>query len=139
VAYCAKSDLVQRFGNDELSQLTDETAAHSADDSEVTNACDEASSLIDSYLAARYGVPLSPVPTMVRKWACDIARKFVWKDRAGADSVVTLNYEAALSQLKDVAKGVAALPSAAGVLPSVVGGMAFTTPTAVFDTTGLLT
>lgn len=116
MAYCAKSDLVERFGSRELAQLTDESAAQSADDTEIANICDEASSLIDSYLAARYLTPLaSPVPTMVRKWACDIARKFLWKDRAGPDSGVTSNYEDAMAQLKDVAKGIAGLPDATGL------------------------
>lgn len=138
MAYCAKADLVQRFGVAELAQLTDETAAQSPDDSEITNACDEASSLIDSYLSTRYDVPLDPVPTMVRKWACDLTRKALWKDRAGPDSVVSKNADAVLAQLRDVAKGVAGLPDATGTTPTVTGGAAYATPTPVFDTTGLL-
>jgi phage gp36-like protein len=138
VSYCAKSDLVQRYGTDELSQLTDETAAQSTDDLEITNACDEASSLIDSYLSARYAVPLASVPTMVRKWACAIARKFLWKDRAGADSEVTAAYEDALKQLRDVARGLSGLPDVTGVLPATIGGIRYTLPDRVFDTTGLL-
>lgn len=137
--YCVKADLVKRFGSAELAQLTDETAAQSPDDTEITEACDEASSLIDSYLATRYTVPLADPPsTMVRKWACDIARKYLWKDRAGPDSVVTQNFLAALAQLKDVAKGIAALPDADGELPTVTAGIVYATPDAIFDTTGLL-
>jgi phage gp36-like protein len=137
-AYCAKADLIRRFGAKELAELTDETAAHSSDDDEITDACDEASSLIDSYLSTRYTVPLDPAPTMVRKWACDLARKDLWKDRAGPDSVVTLNAEAAMSQLKDVAKGLSGLPGADGSAPIPTGGIAYTTPTTVFNTDGLL-
>jgi phage gp36-like protein len=137
-AYCAKADLVERYGSVELAQLTDETSAHSADDGEITKACDEASSLIDSYLSARYAVPVSPVPTMVRMWACAISRKLLWKDRAGGDSAVTLAFDTAMSQLKDVAKGIAGLPSSTGALPAQTGGMAYSTPSAVFDTEGML-
>jgi phage gp36-like protein len=134
MAYCAKSDLVERFGSPELAQLTDESAATSTDDGEIAKACDEATSLIDAYVAARYTTPLSPVPTVVRKWACDIARKFLWKDRAGPDSVVTRNYEEAMAQMKDVAKGIAGLPDATGVA-AVSSGAALTViaPTRVFD------
>lgn len=121
-AYCAKADLVERYGAVELAQLTDETAATSPDDGEVTKACDEASSLIDSYLAKRYVLPLATTPTIVRKLACDVARKFLWKDRAGPDSVVSLNYDAALAQLRDIARGVAGLPDATGVAPTASGG-----------------
>jgi len=133
-AYCAKADLVQRFGAQELAQLTDESAATSSDDAEIDKACEEATSLIDAYVAARYLTPLSPVPTIVRKWACDIARKILWKDRAGSDSVVTANYDDALAQLKDVAKGVAALPDATGVAPASSGGaLTVVTSTRVFN------
>lgn len=138
MAYCEKADLVKRFGAVELAQLTDETAAHSADDSEISEACDEASSLIDSYLSTRYSVPIDPAPTMVRKWACDLVRKALWKDRANDDHPVSKNAAAALAQLRDVAKGVAGLPDADGDVPAVTGGVAYATPSAVFDTTGLL-
>lgn len=138
MAYATQADLVERFGKAELAQLTDETAATSTDDSEVTKALDEASSLIDAYLSPRYSVPLSSVPTMVRKWCCDFARKALWKDRASADSAVSVNADAAMAQLRDVAKGLAGLPDAAGAVPDSAGGFAYATPDAVFDTTGLL-
>jgi phage gp36-like protein len=137
-AYCAKADLVERFGSVELAQLTDETAAASPDDGEITKACDEASSLIDAYLSARYTVPLSPVPTMVRMWACAIARKLLWKDRAQPESAVAVAFNQTMGQIRDVAKGVAGLPDAGGAKPAAVGGIAYATPTAVFDTSGLL-
>ncbi len=131
--YCSQADLVERFGVQELAQLTDETAAASPDATEITNACDEATSLIDSYVARRYVTPLDPVPTIVRKWACDLARKFLWKDRAGPDSVVSINADAVMAQLRDVSRGTAALPDATGVQPSVSGGIvSVTSSTQIF-------
>lgn len=115
-AYCSRADLVERFGAVELAQLTDETAAAAVDESEVTKVCDEATSLVDAYLSSRFVVPLAaPIPTIVRKWTCDIARKFLWKDRAREGSVVCANYDAALAQLRDVARGMIGLPDATGV------------------------
>lgn len=138
MAYCAKADLIARYGAQELAQLTDETAAHSADDAEITAACDEATSLIDGYAAARYTVPLSPVPAMVKSWACAIARRLLWKDRALPDSAVAIAHDEALTALREVAKGVLRLPASDGAQPSAVGGIAATAPEAIFDTTGLL-
>ncbi len=115
-AYCTKADLVERFGVVELAQLTDEVAAASSDDSEVLKACDEASSLIDSYLAARYSLPLAETPTLVRMLAANIARKLLWKDRAMQDSAVQRNYEEALSTLRDLAKGISSLAGLTGTL-----------------------
>lgn len=137
-AYATQADLTERFGAAELAQLTDESAATSPDDTEVGKACDEASSLIDAYLSTRYTTPLDPVPTIVRKWACDIARAALWKDRADKDSAVKLNAADAMAQLRDVAKGIAGLPDATGVAATSTGGFASTTPCAGFDTTGLL-
>ena len=137
-AYATQSDLSESFGDVELAQLTDEEAATTIDTVEVGKVCDETSSLIDTYLATRYTVPLDPVPTIVRKWARDIARAALWKDRADKESAVVRNADAAMAQIRDVAKGIAALPGVDGVVPESTGGFARTTPTAVFDTTGLL-
>lgn len=119
MAYCAKADLVQRFGGKELAELTDETAAHSSDDTEIAAACDEASSLIDSYISTRYTVPLDPVPAMVRKWACDIAFFNLFK--ISVPERVKDAYEDAIARLKDVAKGVAGLPDATGTTAETNG------------------
>jgi phage gp36-like protein len=120
-AYCTQADLVERFGRDKLAQLTDETAAHSLDSTEIEKQCDEASSLVDSYVYGRYATPLSPVPAIVRKLACDIAWKFLWKNRADANSPVTQAYDAALAFLRDVARGTAQLPGSTGTLPATSG------------------
>src|SRR5438046_1940789 len=115
-AYCARADLVERFGADKLAQLTDETAAESTDDSEIEKACDEATGLVDSYVYGRYATPLDPVPPIVRKLAVDIAARFVWKHRAS--EAILRDYDSALSFLRDVSMGKAQLPGATGTLPT---------------------
>jgi len=137
-AYVTQSDLVERYGTPELAQLTDQTAATMPDATEIGRVCDETTSLIDAYLSARYTVPLSPVPTVVRAWACIIARKLLWKDRALADSAVMLAYNDAMSQLKDAGKGRSSLPDATGKQATVSAGVFSTSPTPVFNTDGLL-
>lgn len=122
MSYCAKADLVGRYGAQELAQLTDDTAAETPDDAEIDAACEEASSLIDGYVSARYTVPLSPVPAMVKSWACAIARRLLWKERATKDSAVVLAYDEALAALREVAKGVLRLPTSTGEESPASGG-----------------
>ena len=119
--YCVQSDLVERFGTDALAQLTDQTAAADPASPMISKACDEATSLIDSYLAASYVTPLVPVPTLVRAWACDIAMKMLYR---GADEghPVRLAFDDAMRQLRDIARGVAQLTDATGVKPPETEG-----------------
>lgn len=105
MVYCAKADLQERFGDAELAQLTDEVAGTTISDAEVTAACDEATSLIDGFVGARYTLPLASVPSILKTWGCDIARFFLWGDRAVEGSAVRANYEEAVARLKDVAAG----------------------------------
>lgn len=123
MAYCTQADLVERYGAVELAQLTDQTAGAGIDAGQVTKACDEAASLIDAYVSARYVVPLSPVPSIVKTLACTIARRLLWKERALDGSGVVKAYDDALIQIKDVAKGVARLPDSTGVEPADSGGV----------------
>lgn len=110
MAYCAQSDLVERFSEKELQELTDEVLANTIAAAEVSAACDEAASEIDTYLGKRYPLPLSTVPPIVKKWACDLARFFIWGDRAGEGHPVRLASEDARAALKDISTGKAQLP-----------------------------
>ena len=134
-AYCAQADLIERFGIQELAELTDETAQATPDADEIAKACDEASSLIDGYVAAQYVLPLGSVPTILRKWACDIARFFIWKDRADPNSVVASNYAEAIKRLQDIAAGRSFLPDATGLEPTDGGqSIAVVAPCKIFTT-----
>lgn len=137
-AYCAKADLIERFGSTELAQLTDITAATTPVDATIAKACDEATALIDSYVAKSYVTPLTPVPAIVKTWACAIARLLLWKDRAGKESPVREAYDLVIAQIKDVAKGVASLPDATGATPSASGGRVYVLSSAQIFTDDVL-
>ena len=135
MGYCAQADLSARFGDEELKQLTDETNVPptTIDATEVSNACAEATSLIDGYLRARYTLPLTTVPDVLKKWACDIARFYLWDDRAGEGTPVREAYKDAVKQLEAVAKGTFALVSSSGTDASQgSGSMAISTSDRVF-------
>lgn len=124
--YCAKDDLVERFGEKELAQLTDEATAAVISDVEVAAACNEASSQIDMYVGRRYPVPLASPDAVVKKWAVALARLALWGERAGVDSTVRTAAEDVLKVLKDIANGIAILPgaaSASGAAPVTAAGL----------------
>lgn len=77
--YCTLSDLIDRFGRDELVQLTDRAAVPTGDidAAVVERAIGDAGQLIDGYVAGRYRLPLDPLPDLVRRIACDLARFYL--------------------------------------------------------------
>lgn len=72
--YCQVADLIARFGEAELIQLTDRNLVGQIDEVVVARAIDDAKAEIDGYLRSRYQLPLSPVPPALVRVACDIAR-----------------------------------------------------------------
>jgi phage gp36-like protein len=96
--YATRTDLEERYGADELAQRESVLPAGAVD-----RALADADVEIDSYLATRYSVPMSPVPGNVTRIAAAIARY-----RLLGDSVTELarkDYEDARAWLKDVAAG----------------------------------
>ena len=113
--YATQQDLVKRFGALELAQLTDPDAVLGAIDGErVALALADADHLINGYCGARYVLPLSPVPDVVVRIACDLARYYLHTIQP--TDVVTANYKDALRQLADIAAG--RLPLQAGAIPT---------------------
>lgn len=103
MSYCTQADLVTRFGNDEILQLSDKARVGEIDSEVVNRAIDDASAEIDGYLAGRYRLPLSAVPALLTLYACDIARYRLFED--GAYEQVIERYNNALRYLRDVAQG----------------------------------
>ncbi|WP_428429536.1 gp436 family protein [Pararhizobium sp.] len=123
MGYATKQDLIDRFTEKELIQLTDTVnrPATTIDDTPVNRALGDADALIDGYLAKLYRLPLSVVPKVLTKTACDIARYYLHGKAADKDSPVTTAFKQAESWLKDVAKGVVTL-DVEGVAPVQAGG-----------------
>lgn len=106
--YVSEADFERRFG-DELGDLVRE--GHSF--GQVEN---EAASLVDGYLAAKYALPLVTVPPIVQALTADVARYRLWDERAPEE--VRRRYEDALAQLRDIARGVITLPPDAAGVPA---------------------
>lgn len=101
--YCTLNDLIERFGETELIQLTDEQNTGVLNTASVNQAIADASNEIDSYLIGRYQLPLVEVPEFVKGYACDMARYRLWDD--GALDQVSIRYRTAIKYWRDISTG----------------------------------
>lgn len=108
MAYATQDDIVTLYGDDALF-VADRDGDGLADSAAVSRALDLASAEIDTYLAARYTLPLPVVPAMLMAWCVDIA---LYRLALGADVLseeLRRRYDDALAALRRIAKGEAAL------------------------------
>jgi phage gp36-like protein len=132
-AYATQSDIVTLYGQNAL-VVADHNRDGAADSAAVTRALTSASGEIDTYLHARYTLPLPEVPGFLKQLAVDIA---LYRLALSADVLSEEHrkrYEDALGHLRRIAKGEAALvftaaPATGGIdvsgaQPIVSGGPA---------------
>jgi phage gp36-like protein len=118
MAYCTLSDIKDRIDEEVLIQLTDDEGLGVINEDRVSAAIDEADAEIDSYLSARYTVPLTPIPTVIKTLSVAIAIWNLYSRRGIVDEMRQERYKAAVGLLEKMAKGVATL----GVDPEPSGG-----------------
>lgn len=156
--YIAASDLITRFGAEELAQVADRgtprlvtaelltAAAGGADMSgwasgdveavtevmaSINQALEDAQSAIDGYLAARYGTPMPTPPAVVKRLACDIARYYLHDDRA--TETIQKRYDAAIAFFRDVSAGKVSLGPEAETAKPAGGTVEMVTAGRVFS------
>lgn len=104
MAYVTEQQLIERFGERELIQLTDRDGSAAAIVSSVLDgAIADASSEADAYVGTRYDLPLSIVPDSLVRVVSDIVRYRLY-DEAATDQV-RKRYEDAIKFLVGIAKG----------------------------------
>jgi phage gp36-like protein len=132
-AYATQADIATLYGANAL-VVADHNRDGIVDSAAVTRSLTSASDEIDTYLAARYTLPLTEVPGFLKTLAVDIA---LYRLALSADVLSEEHrkrYEDALGHLKRIAKGEAALVFTAtpatgdidvsGAQPIVSGGPA---------------
>lgn len=119
-AYCTIDELEDRYGLPLLLQLSDrgEIAPEAPDPALFDRAIADASALVDSYLAARYLLPLATVPDVVVD-LCQAIAIYKAHPSVAADKI-RADYQDALKQLQQIAAGVMRL-DVAGVEPTTSG------------------
>lgn len=158
MSYITVTDLLTRFGAEELAQVADrgtprlvtpellEAAAAGADmtgwgtyDVEaigkavanINQAVEDAQSAVDGYLSGRYGTPMPTPPAVVKRLACDIARYYLYDDRA--TETVQKRYDAAIAFFRDVAAGKVTLGPEAEAAAAVGGSVEMVTAGRIFS------
>lgn len=103
--YVTQQQLIDRFGETELIQLTDRAIppASAIDDTVLNAAIDDAASFIDGYLETRFPLPLETVPQILQRIAGNVVRYYLYDDRATEQ--VTKLYEDAVKTLTAVRDG----------------------------------
>jgi len=126
--YATAQDMTERFGVQEMIQLTDIAVPRLGAVNTLTldRALGDASAEIDGYLVGRVTLPLAAPPALCRVYCCDIARYRLMSVRA--DDRAKAAYDAAIAWLKRIADGTISLlapaeaPAAAGLGPVIVTG-----------------
>lgn len=120
-AYAALSDLLERYEERELVQLTDDAGAGTIDQARVDRALTAATATIEGYLAGTYQLPLSRVPDNLIDICCEIARFKLWRTTP-PDNVEKGN-SAALKTLEQIAKGLIKIDAGAREQPAREGAI----------------
>lgn len=97
--YATKSDLVARFGENEVLNLQ----AMQSDPNAVENALQDATEEINSYVAVKYPLPLPDTPATLVRVACNIARYNLYFQRTTEE--ISNRYKAEIRYLERLANG----------------------------------
>jgi phage gp36-like protein len=125
--YATQQDLVDRFGQQELIELSDRARSGAIDPAVVAKALADADAEIDGYLSAKFALPLSAVPSVINRIACDVTRYYLYDDRVS--EAVRKRYEDAVKFLKGVVAGEISIGvDASSESPSVSGGPQTSSP-----------
>lgn len=109
MTYATQQDIIDRHGADAL-YVADRDGDGVIDADAVAQALTDASAEIDTYIGARYPLPLDETPSILRGKACDIALYRLASARSAQSEEQRTRYEDAIDLLKAIAKGSATLP-----------------------------
>lgn len=105
MSYATASDMIFRFGADEVVKLTDRYFTGVIDDAVLARVLAEADTEIDPYLAPHYLLPLASTPRILTGYACDIARYRLCGSVVTETEEVRNRYKDAVKFLTAVSQG----------------------------------
>jgi len=116
MAYCTQADLLNQLTQAELIQLTDDAGSGTVASDKIDAALAAASATIDAYAGGRDTLPLQP-SEKVKQLCVDLAIYELEKRRRRLRQATIAARDAALSFLRDLARGQAVLDQPAGAQP----------------------
>ncbi|MDR2221015.1 MAG: DUF1320 family protein [Methylobacillus sp.] len=132
MTYAVQADLVARFGESEVVQLTDRSNIGVIDQAVLARALQDADAEIDGYIGSVVRLPLTRVPRILVGYACDIARYRLYAD--DATEQVQQRYDRAIKFLTMVGQGKLSLGvDTDGDPVSTAGGVNTSAPGRVFN------
>jgi phage gp36-like protein len=107
--YAVQQDMIDRFGEAELIQLTDRSnpPAEVIDATVLAGALSDANQEVEASVGARYPLPLPSIPPVLTRCACDLARYFLYDVKAPEE--VRNRATDARALLKSIAAGTVSL------------------------------
>lgn len=116
--YATSAQVIERHGADAVLLLTDRDNDGTADPGVLDRALADASAEIDTYVAAKYDLPLSETPEVLTRLAVDIAVYRLAVTAGKRIEEYRVRYEDAVALLKRIADGKASLGLASPGAPS---------------------
>jgi phage gp36-like protein len=116
--YLSAAAFVERLGLDDAILITATSDGGRIDAARLQRAIDDAQGEAESYLAARYQTPLSPVPATIETIVFDLAVARLYT--AEVPPAVADRQARAQKQLRDIADGKVTIPGAAALVPAAI-------------------
>ncbi len=109
MAYATPAQIGERYDANVLVTIADRDGDGSADSAVLERALADASAEIDTYLAAKYDLPLSSTPEVLTRLAVDIAVYRLASEAGPATEERRQRYDDAVALLRRLASGEASL------------------------------
>lgn len=140
MSYIDKAGMITRFGEAEITQLTDKTRTGSIVDDVLNAALSDSQSEIDGYLADEYALPITDTVPLLAAIHADVCRFVLYENKATEE--VTDRYLLRVETLKKIKAGTVKLVDDTGAIVGTGGGTGNTGPqycasARIWDDTGL--
>jgi Mu-like prophage protein gp36 len=105
MSYATPEDYIAYFTVRDAATVSAPRGRADPDEERIAYHLQSASNRIDSYIGARYRLPLADVPDALRDYCCDIARFLLTGTEHRCSEEIRIRYDDAISWLKLVAAG----------------------------------
>ncbi len=108
MAYSTQAEIEKAIPQTNLVQLTDDAGSGTVDTAIVTEAITWADDLIDSHLRAKYTVPLSAAPSIIKTISVDLSVFFLYRRRFETElpEGIEERYQKATKLLEKIQRGI---------------------------------